>query len=211
LKINIKIGNITNLSDARYAAGIGAGFAGFCLDKNKEGYLTAAKAKEITGWMEGPCLVGEWDECEPNEIAETILEAGIDYVQLNAFNPDIIKALQRVSIIQNIYIDDYAHTGDIIKAIDSVQYGVNHFMLSFRDNAKQDNYLSSHPHKLMLTEFCRDYPVWLNFDFTVGNILPLIEEFKPFGINLNGSPEDRTGEKDFDYLNSIVELLESNS
>ena len=209
MKTNLKIGNITNLSDARYAAGIGAGFAGFCLDKNKEGALSVAKLKEITGWLDGPCLVGEWGECEPSEIAEIVEGAGLDYVQLNICNESYIRALQRTSIIQNIYIDDYEHAADIIKIIDNLQFGVNHFMLSFRDYTKQDTYLKSGSHKLLITEFCRDYPVWLNFDFSAGNILLIIEEYKPFGINLNGSPEERTGEKDFDYFNSLIDLLES--
>jgi len=207
MKVNIKIGNITSLADARYAAGIGAGFAGFCMDKNKPGHLDSAKVKEIAGWLEGPSLVGEWGESEPDEMAEAMQAAGLNYIQLNTCNPYYISALQRSSIIQNIYIDEYATTGEIIGIIDKLQHGVNHFMLSFRDYAKQGAYLNSHAHKLLLTEFCRDYPVWLNFDFTVENILPLIEEYKPFGINLNGSTEERTGEKDFDYLNSLVDLL----
>lgn len=56
----LKFSSITNLSDARYAAGMWADFIGFCFDPSRPGYLEPAKAKEISGWINGPLLTGEF-------------------------------------------------------------------------------------------------------------------------------------------------------
>jgi phosphoribosylanthranilate isomerase len=56
----LKFTSITNLSDARYAAGAWADFAGFCFDPSLPEYLEPQKAKEIAGWINGPLLTGEF-------------------------------------------------------------------------------------------------------------------------------------------------------
>lgn len=56
----LKFSSVTNLSDARYAAGMWADFIGFCFDPASPDYIEPAKAKEIAGWINGPLIVGEF-------------------------------------------------------------------------------------------------------------------------------------------------------
>jgi hypothetical protein len=54
LKTKVKAGNITNLSDARYCAGMGVDWLSFPAEK-----VNPVKFKEITDWVTGPQFVLE--------------------------------------------------------------------------------------------------------------------------------------------------------
>jgi phosphoribosylanthranilate isomerase len=56
----IKLSNITNLSDARYAAAVGIDYIGFCFDTNDANYIPPVKAKEIFEWTSGTIVVAEF-------------------------------------------------------------------------------------------------------------------------------------------------------
>lgn len=59
LKTVVKVGSITNLSDARYCAGMGVDFLGFRAVEGQENYLPPKKYQEIRGWVTGPQTVAE--------------------------------------------------------------------------------------------------------------------------------------------------------
>ena len=207
-KTNIKFGEVNNLSDARYAAGCGAGFLGFNFNPENPKYLDPEKFKEIAGWVEGPILVAEWDDQPVDYILDQTEELCLEYIQLNKVNPMCSVELQSFQIIQNFYMDGCETIQDIIAHVDAVQKCTKYFLLSFRDANRQELFLTNPHNEIMLTEFCRDYPVILNFQWNKNNLLPIIEKYNPFGVNLIGSSEERTGVKDFDFLNDMVELLE---
>ena len=72
----VKVGNITNLSDARYCAGMGVDMLGFCFEKKSEQYIDPESYKEIIGWISGPQLVGEFDTNDETKILELKLNKG---------------------------------------------------------------------------------------------------------------------------------------
>ncbi|MEO7992193.1 MAG: N-(5'-phosphoribosyl)anthranilate isomerase [Chryseolinea sp.] len=59
LKTFVKVGSITNLSDARYCAGMGADMLGFNAVEGKDHYLSPKQFQEIRGWVTGPLVVAE--------------------------------------------------------------------------------------------------------------------------------------------------------
>src|SRR5690606_105942 len=59
LKILVKAGSITNLSDARYCAGMGVDFLGFQVIEGQPNALSAKAFQEIRGWVTGPQIVAE--------------------------------------------------------------------------------------------------------------------------------------------------------
>jgi phosphoribosylanthranilate isomerase len=59
LKTKVKAGNITNLSDARYCAGMGVDWLSFPAEK-----VNPVKFKEITDWVTGPQFVLEAEALE---------------------------------------------------------------------------------------------------------------------------------------------------
>jgi len=81
-------------------------------------------------------------------------------------------------------------------------------MFTINDAIIQEQIVANEELMKMLHSICKDYPVLLNFDFTEDNLLTIIDEIKPFGINLKGDDEIKPGYKDYDALNNLVDLLE---
>lgn len=59
LKTTVKVGNITNLSDARYCAGMGVNMLGFNVSPGTPNYMKPQLFQEIRGWITGPKVVAE--------------------------------------------------------------------------------------------------------------------------------------------------------
>ena len=59
LKTFVKVGCITNLSDARYCAGMGVDMLGFRAVESQENYIKPSQFQEIRGWIAGPLVVAE--------------------------------------------------------------------------------------------------------------------------------------------------------
>lgn len=206
LRTNLKLGEITNLSDARFAAGRGADFVGFNFTPNHAAYLAPEQAQEIIGWLDGPKLVGEWNEGIADIISDTAERLELDYIQLNFVDPSLGNQLQDWNIIQQL--DLTRHIGEIIKQIEDTQAFTGIYLLSLPHDADLDKYLEESAHMQMLQSVCKDYPVMLNFPFTPDNLITVLDALNPFGINLNGGKEIKPGYKDFDLLNELVDLIE---
>jgi phosphoribosylanthranilate isomerase len=204
--VNLKLGEVNNLSDARYAAGAGAAYVGFALSPGRPQYTPPEKVMEITGWLQNIIPVAEWEREPAEVISDTCRRLNMDHIQLNFCDPAMTEALQEFSIIQNFILDD-GGTSSFISNIDHVQRFTHYYMLSFQDAAAQDAYLSVPAHRLIIRDFCRDFPVFLNFHFNKDNLLPIIQDFLPYGINLKGGAEVKPGYKDFDALNELTYLL----
>lgn len=202
----VKLGSITNLSDARWAAGWGIHLIGFNFTPDSERYIAPSAVEEILGWLTGPLLVGEWDSGLSDVINDTVQRLGLDYVQLNE---------GALSQAKNIHPDtpviyNFSLPGDFGAAAEKLS--------SALAGQKQ-------PDILMLTpenpeEFAKNEKliglvksmavvnrVMLNINPDEDAILSLLEETGAQGINLTGGDEERPGLKDFDYLNSALEIL----
>ena len=59
LKTMVKVGQITNLSNARYCAGMGVNMLGFVVDDGSEFFISPEQFREISGWVAGVEFVGE--------------------------------------------------------------------------------------------------------------------------------------------------------
>src|SRR5690349_8085794 len=55
----VKVGNISNLSDARYCAGMGVDLLGFRTIEGQENFIAPKQFQEVRGWVTGPRVVGE--------------------------------------------------------------------------------------------------------------------------------------------------------
>lgn len=91
----LRFSHISNLSDARYAAGLWADFIGFCFDPGSKDFIDPNKAKEIISWVNGPAIVGEFghqpvdwilDICQKLNIK--VIEIPQDYADLTILDKD---------------------------------------------------------------------------------------------------------------------------
>lgn len=59
LKTVVKVSHLSNLSDARYCAGMGVDLLGFRAIEGDPNYMPAAVFQDIRGWIAGPGIVAE--------------------------------------------------------------------------------------------------------------------------------------------------------
>ena len=60
LKIKVKASQITNLTDARYFAAKEVEWLSFDFTEGSSTYIDPMKARAMFDWVEGPCIVGEF-------------------------------------------------------------------------------------------------------------------------------------------------------
>ncbi len=100
----LKFSNISNLSDARYAAGMWADFIGFCFDPSSPSYLEPSKAKSIISWVSGPTLVAEFGDQPIEWILDFSTQLSIQVVQIPASYKDLTifeKGLKTIVMVDD--------------------------------------------------------------------------------------------------------------
>lgn len=196
---NIKLGNITNLSDARYGAAAGATYIGFCFDPANENYITPLKAKEIIDWVTGSSVVGEFGEQSLAEIKDISELLNIDVIEVNnQLLPDELLSLGK-AIIKKIDVNRF-DVSQLQTEVDVYQNVADAFHL----------YASSQPEKYdvnQLASLCAKEKIIWGLNITLQNVNDIIESYKPFAINVSGGNEEKAGIKDFDELNELFEKI----
>jgi phosphoribosylanthranilate isomerase len=189
LKTKVKAGNITNLSDARYCAGMGVDWLGFPADS-----IDPKTFAEITGWVTGPQFVLE---LSAGAIPESIAEYAVDIIQVNhqhvqksiLFNHQLIVALP---------LTDWNQAkAELIKNKDRIQHIL---LLNLTGNKTEDlnimTEIATHTDVLISLEVC---------PYSLNEIL----DFPITGINIAGNSELKPGLKDYTELADVLEQLES--
>lgn len=187
LKTIVKVGNITNLSDARYCAGMGVNLAGFPIDQNHPNFITKEIFTEISKWISGVDIVGEVIDDIPGDL-------DVELVQFS--NP----ALVQVAELRGL---------NYIFSIDLMEYSG---LSSIPSGLKPEYYLLENVDHIQI-ELLEEIIDHLNAGVLVGyNISPenadLYLNTSAVGIALLGSDEDKPGYKDYDSLADILECLE---
>lgn len=200
LKTIVKVGQINNLSDARYCAGMGAQLLGFNLIKNTQGYLSPESYKEITDWVEGPMLIGEF----------------------NGTNADIIRTALKEYSVKGIQLDVACDTS-VIKEYDGVKILKINFSESISDlentilsNPGFDYYLIDSDHKIALKPVVFEglktltvnHKILLGVGLNIDEIDQIILNSGVAGIHLKGGREERPGWAEVDELADYLEHLE---
>lgn len=196
---NIKLGNITNLSDARFAAAAGATYIGFCFDPSNANYIAPIKAKEIIDWVTGSSVVAEFGDQSFDEIHDISELLNVDVIEVNnTLLPDELLSLGK----------------PVIKKINVNQF--NKEQLQIEINAYEKVADAFHVYAGSSTEIydcdqlvalCESHRVIWGLQLNTNNVLNILSSFGPFGINLVGGSEEKAGMKDFDELNDLFDTL----
>jgi phosphoribosylanthranilate isomerase len=196
---NIKLGNITNLSDARFGAAAGATYIGFCFDPQNENYITPLKAKEIIDWVTGSSVVAEFGNQTLDEIRDISELLDIEVIEVNnTLLPDELLSLGK-AVIKKINISHLNNT-QLQTEIDAYKQVADAFHLYESSGASQ--YDSS-----QLKQLCETEKIIWGLEINLENVLPIIETYKPFAIQVSGGQEERVGIKDFDELNDLLDKI----
>lgn len=201
LKTFVKIGKIDNLSDARYCAGMMADILGFNLEEGTEGYISPEKFKEITDWVAGVKFCGEFARAQAAEIKLATSTYTLDFIEVQDI--ELLEELSelKISLILKIVLNGPA---DLSK-LDSLAYASE--FVSYIVIQAPDASLSESIHQA-LTSQKPTTPILCAYGLTKSSVVQTAQEDLFFGIELEGSPEDRPGFKDYGAVMDILEELE---
>jgi phosphoribosylanthranilate isomerase len=186
LKTLVKVGNVTNLSDARYSAGMGVEFLGFRVIEGQHGSVSAKSFQEIRGWITGPQIVAELYGIQGPESLPSIVEQ---------FQPDYFE----------LSLTEFMRVGGSLSLP---------FILSLESGEDLPASLVSKP-AYVLTDVSESRYSKLIPEYEIMAIVKGVNELQyvigQTGISavaLSGSAEIRPGLKTYDDLSEILEALE---
>ena len=200
----VKISNVTNLSDARYCAGMGVEMLGFSIDEDSPNYISPKKFEDICSWLAGVTLVAETAQTNAESILKVLSSYPVHAIQVE--DPGLLNYLRSelsLPLILRISVDLY-EADEINSILSRYEGDVSHFLLESDDNAElSETWIK------VLEQLGTEYPILIGFgldnEFTVSALTELLPNL---GIALRGSDEIRPGYKDFGSMMDILEALE---
>jgi phosphoribosylanthranilate isomerase len=189
LKTKVKVGNITNLSDARYCAGMGVDWLGFPIES-----VNTKTFAEITSWVTGPQFM---IELKAGAVPESLYEYGVELIQVDSDWLSEVQAFKDFELIITISLANWSKVKDQLKTTKAkVRYVV---VNDLSGDYELDMYT--------LKEIAAVVDVLLDLEsssYTLDQIL----EFPIAGLNLTGNAEMKPGLNDNSQLSEILEKLE---
>ena len=178
LKTVVKVGNISNLSDARYSSGMGVDMLGFRVLEGQENHISPKLFQEIRGWVTGPKIVAEiYGLASADQLSKVIENYAPDNYELTAEEFDRFKSdLTLPCIVAGKMEADSKIAFHLVAENELPKY--------------------QRLEKLLVKPA------------TGENILELIATSNVVGVALDGSTEDRPGFKDYADLAEILEKLD---
>jgi phosphoribosylanthranilate isomerase len=207
LKTLVKISNVTNLSDARYCAGMGVDMLGFSMDADSPDYIEPKKFEEIRGWVAGVQIVGETTETDP-EIIEQLLET---------YQPDVLQ-VDEAALLPYLSTFGKSPAGlRLILRVDLSQVTLDQLDTLFQTGVTGADYVlleSNNPIHLdddlrnAIQRLASRHAILLGLGISADNVHNLLADLPVQGIALSGGHEERPGNKDFGELMDILEIIE---
>lgn len=204
LKTFVKVGNITNLSDARYCAGMGVDVLGFNMNTTDEDAVNATSFKEISGWLAGTKFAGEFTNASVTDIKEKVTALELDFVQVNDF--ELANELGQDHDV--IFAVDISHEHELElleNQLPQLNSGVRYVLLS-SENMEFYAQIDA-----LLPVLSGHSDILKGYDLTSSNVLGTLDHTTISGIALSGSHEIRPGFKDYDELADILEVLDTDA
>ncbi|HEY9044312.1 MAG TPA: N-(5'-phosphoribosyl)anthranilate isomerase [Ohtaekwangia sp.] len=183
LKTFVKVGSITNLSDARYCAGMGVDLLGFRVVPGQENHINPKQFQEIRGWVTGPKIVAEvYGLTHVDQLTEIIENYRPDFLELGKKELLLLKGQASLPIILSI---------DTGETLDSINDEPAFILVRERSD---------------LAQLANDYEILLTVE-SIENVQRIDQQYI-HGIALSGSAEIKPGLKQYNELSEILEMLE---
>lgn len=183
--MQLKISNITSLSDARYFSAIGANYLGYSFDVLDENNISIPNAKEIIQWLHEPVIVGEFGSHQTKEEIEFIAQN----MELNEIQIPF-EHKQKDDFLFDKFIK--ITTPSLVNIPNSTDSYVLYIQREERNNKAVRDFISTHK-------------VFLAIDLTNENSIKTIELLQPFGIQISCKKEEKAG---FSYVDEYTAVLE---
>ena len=208
LKTLVKISNVTNLSDARYCAGMGVDMLGFSMDTDSPDYVQPTKFTEIRGWLAGVQIVGETRSTDPETI-EQLLET---------YQPDLLQVDEAALLPYLSTLGKSDTELRFILRVDVAQLTLDQLDTLLQTGAANADYVLLESNgavnmeddlKTLLQRQATRYSILLGTGISAENVHELLAELSSVrGIALSGGIEEQPGNKEFGELMDILEAIE---
>jgi phosphoribosylanthranilate isomerase len=198
LEVLTKVSSVTNLSDARYCAGMGVHLMGFCIDSEEEKFLDPSKYQEITSWIAGVQKVGEYHRADEKKLEEIMTQYDLDFLELLIDQKDLKQISENVPLIAVFNAKHFSDRVSLKNLLDEFNPFVHHFIFTSEE----------YDLPIEVLELSAIYPIILGTGVGEENVLDLIKKHHIHGIALKGGEEITPGYKDFDELADILEKIE---
>ncbi|MDH5599129.1 MAG: hypothetical protein OEY34_08390 [Cyclobacteriaceae bacterium] len=192
----VKISKISNLSDARYSAGMGVNQIGICANPSDKNYIDPELAKDIIQWISGPEIVLE---CTGFSNWESIGEKySYSHVQIPISDYPLFNG-KEIKLILEIAIEEVNQLIPSIMDDNRIEY---FYVISTKKENTVEKYRD------VLLSKSQNFPLVIGFGISPENILELVNSTDIYGIALDGKNELKPGLADYDHLADVLELLE---
>lgn len=202
LKTFVKIGKITNLSDARYCAGMMVDILGFNLDEGTPGFVDKQSFEEITNWVAGVKLAGEFRHAQAVEIKNVVANYAIDFIEVDDI--DLLEELQECeqSLIYKCVISSTDQVENLQAHILHAEGLVEFISIECLNPSLYEDIRAS------LSKIDPIPRIIRSFGLSEANAPSIANDPIYHGIELEGSMEERPGFKDYGTVMDILEVLE---
>lgn len=184
----IKLKQINNLSDARFAAAEWLDTISFCFDRSHPRFVPPYQAREIITWVSGLDCVGEFGLQDADMINEVAALSGLQYVLVKATHP----AMQLIRFPLICELDNPEETALVPAGVKPYAFELNYVREQNTEAVKN---------------LCRQHKVWLHESSGQSSLAELYAMYEPYGISLPGGDETKAGIRDFDELRDSLEKL----
>ena len=210
LKIKVKAGSITNLTDARYFAAREVEWLGFRIGRGP-GMIGPVETKAIAGWVDGVRIVGEFGLAAADEIWSVHEGIGFDAVQVGMFmQAEEVSRLKDLPVIKEVIVDENLPQSDLLDHLNTFAPLCDSFLLDFSAGPYTwDDLQQGRPWSVeALKEVLNIHPVILHLDCRAPQIEEMLGQLSPYALSLKGGEEEKTGIRSFDDLDEILDVLE---
>lgn len=205
-RTKIKICGITNLEDARFAAGALVDYLGFIFYEKSPRYVEPGEAGAIINWIEGPEKVGVFVNQPLDDVNRISKETGLDYVQLHGDEtPEYCELIDK-PIVKVIHIEE-----------ETVEYLLKHQVEQYTEVAdfllfdtKIEGLWGGTGTTFdwsILKEIGIKIPFFLSGGLNSDNVREAINTVQPYAIDVSSSLEAEPGLKDFDKIETFMDEI----
>ena len=195
LKYFVYVSSINNLSDARYCSAMMVNYLGFNLDENSKQNLSIDNITEISSWINGVKLVGEFNRSSCSYINKTLQKTDFSLIQIDISN-----------VCANLNFDN---KNIIVKIKDLSEYNSS-ILSELKNNFCETKILIiekfSETNSEILADLAKKYKVLINPLKSINITKEFLRKYN-LGLHLYGSDEIRPGFKDYDSLSSVLDEI----
>lgn len=195
--------DLTNLSDARFAAAADAEFVGFSFDPISSNYVAPNAMMEMRGWLSGPKFVGNFNLIAPDD-----LNLEIDNYELEVVELDF-------SLYAGYARSVHAETILRLKLSALDQAGLRHFdgdyLLIHADEIFSNWTLTRTNRQVLdlLKSACAHNRCIIDIPAEAQQLREIVQMLSPYALCLYGGQEQRPGIKEFTDMQEKLEALEA--